>query len=171
MACPYSSSTIAPAPSPSTKPSRSLSQGRLAPAGSSLRVESARAEAKPPIASSVTVASAPPATITSASPRRIDLPASPMQCVEVVHAVTIAMFGPLAPSRIERLPAIMLMIVPGMKNGEMRRGPFFLSSSCIASMSGKPPMPEPKLTPMRSAFSGVTASPESRHACTPAAMP
>jgi hypothetical protein len=45
-----------------------LSHGRLAPAGSSLRVDSARAEAKPPIASSVTVASDPPAIMTSASP-------------------------------------------------------------------------------------------------------
>jgi hypothetical protein len=45
-----------------------LSQGRLALAGSSLRVDSARAEAKPPTASSVTTASAPPAIITSASP-------------------------------------------------------------------------------------------------------
>jgi hypothetical protein len=45
-----------------------LSHGRLAVAGSSLRVESARAEAKPPIASSLTTASEPPAIITSASP-------------------------------------------------------------------------------------------------------
>src|SRR2546430_1915894 len=51
FACSYSSSATAPAPSPSTKPSRSLSHGRLAAAGSSLRVESARAEAKPPTAS------------------------------------------------------------------------------------------------------------------------
>src|SRR5205085_1160649 len=50
FACSYSSSTTAPAPSPSTKPSRSLSQGRLAVAGSPLRVESARVEAKPPTA-------------------------------------------------------------------------------------------------------------------------
>ncbi len=109
--------------------------------------------------------------MTSASPWRIDFPASPMQCVEVVQAVTIARFGPLVPSRIERLPAIMLMMVPGMKNGEMRRGPLFFSSSCIASMSGRPPMPEPKLMPKRSAVSGVTAFAESCQACTPAAMP
>ena len=94
-----------------------------------------------------------------------------MQCVEVVQAVTIARFGPLVPSMIDRLPAIMLMMVPGMKNGEMRRGPFFSSSSCISSISGRPPMPEPKLMPKRSAVSGVTALPESFQACRPAAMP
>ena len=49
-----------------------------------------------------------------------------MQCVEVVQAVTIARFGPLAPISIDSSPAIMLMMVPGMKNGEMRRGPFLL---------------------------------------------
>ena len=94
-----------------------------------------------------------------------------MQCVEVVHAVTMARFGPLAPTSIDSRPAIMLMMLPGMKNGEMRRGPFCLSSSCIASISGIPPMPEPKLTPTRSPFSGVTCTPASRQACRPAAMP
>jgi 3-oxoacyl-[acyl-carrier-protein] synthase II len=45
-----------------------IAGGSEAVAGSSLRVESARAAAKPPIASSVTTASEPPAIITSASP-------------------------------------------------------------------------------------------------------
>jgi hypothetical protein len=57
-----------------TKPSRSLSQGRLAPSGSALRVDSARAAAKPPIASGQMVDSAPPAIITSASPYSIMRP-------------------------------------------------------------------------------------------------
>jgi len=117
-----------PEPSPSTKPSRSLSQGRLAVAGSSLRVESARAEAKPPTARIVTVDSVPPATITSASPYSISLPASPMQCADVVHAVTIARFGPFRPNMIDRFPDTMLMMVPGMKNGEILRGPPFWTS-------------------------------------------
>ena len=94
-----------------------------------------------------------------------------MQCVEVVQAVTIARFGPLAPSSIDSSPAVMLMMVPGMKNGEMRRGPVRSSSWCCASISGRPPMPEPKLTPMRSAFCGVTCRPRSRHACSAAARP
>jgi len=41
-----------------------------------------------------------------------------------VHAVHVARFGPRAPNRIETWPAARLMIVAGMKNGEMRRGPF-----------------------------------------------
>ena len=44
-------------------------------AGSSLRVDSARAAAKPPMPSGETVASAPPAIITSASPYSISRPA------------------------------------------------------------------------------------------------
>ena len=54
------------------RPARSrrapTSHGRLAVAGSSLRVDSARAAQKPPTPSGDTVASAPPAIITSASP-------------------------------------------------------------------------------------------------------
>src|SRR6185503_10496700 len=94
-----------------------------------------------------------------------------MQWVEVVHAVTMARFGPFAPTSIDSSPAVMLMMLPGMKKGEMRRGPFAFSSSCIDSISGRPPMPEPKLTPTRSAFCGVTSSAASRQACSPAAMP
>src|SRR5215469_15406251 len=47
-ACPSSSSSTAPPPSLSTKPSRSLSHGRLASFGASLRVESAFAWPKLP---------------------------------------------------------------------------------------------------------------------------
>ena len=49
-----------PAPSPITKPSRSLSNGREAFSGASLRVESARIEQKPPTPSGVIAASEPP---------------------------------------------------------------------------------------------------------------
>jgi hypothetical protein len=48
-----------------------MSHGRDAVAGSSLRADSARAEAKPPRPSGDTVDSAPPATITSASPHAV----------------------------------------------------------------------------------------------------
>ncbi len=57
-----------PAPSPSTKPSRSRSHGRLARCGSSLRSDSALTEQKPPSPSGVVAISPPPATIASASP-------------------------------------------------------------------------------------------------------
>ena len=104
LACSYSSMTSTPAPSDSTKPSRSRSHGRLALVGSSLRVDIARAEQKPPTAVPTVEYSAPPAIITSASPYWIMRIARPMLCVAVVHAVTQAMFGPLRPSMIERLP-------------------------------------------------------------------
>ena len=46
----------------------------------------------------------------------------------VVHADTTAKFGPLKPYMIETLPEIMLMIAPGIRNGEMRRGPRLTTS-------------------------------------------
>jgi hypothetical protein len=45
-----------------------------------------------------------------------------MACVEVVHAVTVARFGPVSLNWIEMWPEIMLMMLPGTKNGEMRFG-------------------------------------------------
>ena len=72
-----------------TKPSRSLSHGREALAGVSLKpVDSAREAQKPPMPSGHTAASAPPATITSASPHMMSRAASPMACTPVAQAVT-----------------------------------------------------------------------------------
>jgi hypothetical protein len=143
--------------------------------GSSLRVDSARIAAKPPTPSGETVASVPPATITSASPYSILRAASPMQCSPVVHAVTTERFGPLKPKRIDTWPATMLMIDAGTKNGVMRRGPRLASSAWVFSISGRPPMPEPMMQPMRVASSSSSASPvgrpASRTASWAAAMP
>ncbi len=61
-----------------TNPSRPASNGRDAPAGSSLRVDSAFIEQNPPTAASWMAASTPPAIITSASRRRIVSQASPI---------------------------------------------------------------------------------------------
>src|SRR5215218_4675693 len=165
-----SSSTRTPAPSPSTKPSRSRSNGRLERAGSSLRVESARMAAKPPMPIAQTAASDPPAIITSAAPRRMISEASPTACAEAVHAVHVAEFGPCAPKRIETCPDARLMIAEGMKNGEMRRGPPSSSALCSRSIVVKPPMPDAMNTPTRGAMSGVTFSPESSIANCDAAM-
>ena len=68
-------------------------------------------------------ASAPPATITSASPKMISRAASPIACAPVEQAVTTAWFGPFSPWRIDTWPETRLMMLPGMKNGLMRRGP------------------------------------------------
>ena len=66
------------APSPITKPSRSLSKGREAFSGSSFRNDRALRAQKPASPRGVTVASVPPVRITSASPYWIVLNANPM---------------------------------------------------------------------------------------------
>ena len=131
------------------KPSRSLSKGRLARSGSSLRVESARSAANPPTPIGVIAASEPPAIITSAASRLMISYASPMACAEAEHAVQVAEFGPLAPNRIETWPAARLMIAEGMKNGEILRGPPSSSALCSRSIVVNPPMPEAMNTPTR----------------------
>ena len=60
-----------PAPSPSTKPSLALSNGRDARSGSSFRVDMARITAKAAMFSGMIAASVPPASTTSARPERI----------------------------------------------------------------------------------------------------
>ena len=80
--------------------------------------------ANPPIARGVTTDSDPPAIIASASPRRMMFTASPIAWADVAHAVAVAVFGPLAPFRIDTRPEHMFTMRPGMKNGLMRRGPF-----------------------------------------------
>ena len=126
---------------------------------------------KPPMPSGQIVDSAPPATITSASPYSINRPAAPIECRPVVHAVTMARFGPRNPYWIDRFPEIMLMIDPGIMNGETRRGPRFSNSVWLSSIIGRPPMPDPITHPMRSRLESVTSMPLSLIACTEAAMP
>ncbi len=46
-----------------------------------------------------------------------------MEWALVVQAVAVAELGPLAPLRMETWPEARLMMVAGIKNGEMRRGP------------------------------------------------
>jgi len=65
--------------------------------GSSLRVDMAFIEQKPAMVSGTTMASEPPAIITSASPRWMILKESPMAWFPVAQAVTTEEFGPLAP--------------------------------------------------------------------------
>ena len=83
-----------------------------------------------------------------------------MECAEVVQAVAVASFGPLAPYLIETWPAARLMIDAGMKKGEILRGPPAIMAVCSRSMTSNPPMPEPMWTPIISLFSLVTCRPE-----------
>ena len=93
-----------PAPSPRTKPSRSLSNGRLALGGSSLRIDRARQATNPPRPIGVIAASAPPVTITSAWSHWIARKASPMAWAADAQAVATAVFGPIRPYSIEMVP-------------------------------------------------------------------
>ena len=118
-------------------------QGREAVAGSSLRVERARMDAKPATESGVTAASLPPQIITSASPRSRMRKASPMAWAPVVQAVEGVRLGPVAPYLIEICPAARLAMVALMKKGETRPGPEARSFACSRSMTSKAPIPLP----------------------------
>ena len=59
------------------------------------------------------------------------------------QAVQVAELGPVVPSRIETCPVARLLMLAGMKNGEILRGPLFRKFVCCASMVPNPPMPEP----------------------------
>src|SRR5688572_30170807 len=109
----YSSSTRMPAPSPSTKPSRSLSHGRDARVGSSLRVDIAFIEQKPPTDVGEEPRSAPPAIITPASPYWIMRIAMPIEWLAVAQADTAEKLGPLMPVSNDTCPGNMLMMVLG----------------------------------------------------------
>ena len=76
-------------------------RGGEARCGSSLRVESARMAANPPMPMGVMQASVPPQIMTSASPRWMRRKESPMECALVVQAVAVAELGPFAPVRME----------------------------------------------------------------------
>ena len=128
-ACASDSRTSRPAPSPSTKPSRPLSYGRLAAAGSSSRVDRAFIEANADIGSGWMQASAPPAMTMSARPRRIRSIAQLSASVPDAQALT----GVCAPPRAPSLRLIVAAPPFGMSIwivcGETRRAPFSRSTS------------------------------------------
>ena len=94
-------------------------------------------------------ASAPPATITSASPHWIRRIESPIAWAPVAQAVTTAWFGPLKPYLIDTWPEARLISALGMKNGETLRGPLRCNSTAVSAIALRPPMPEPIRTPVR----------------------
>ena len=70
-------------------------------------------EQKPPIEVGEEPRSAPPATITSASPCWIMRMATPMEWLEVAQADTAEKLGPLRPRMMLSWPGSMLMMVLG----------------------------------------------------------
>src|SRR3954469_6072262 len=164
MAWSARSSTSAPAPSPSTKPSRRLSHGREAFSGSSLRVDMARIEAKPAIGSGWMTASVPPATTTSARPDRMMSRPHDTASAPVAQALAIECTPALAPSSRPTYAAGPLGMSIGTVCGLTRRGPdCSRMSSCWSSVIA-PPIPVPKLTASRSASRPESARPASAHA-------
>ena len=99
--------------------------------------------ANPPIPIGVTAASVPPQIITSASPYWMMRKESPIEWALVMQAVAVAEFGPFAPVRMDTYPDARLIIVAGIKNGEMRLGPFSRRLRCSRSITSKPPIPLP----------------------------
>ena len=98
-------------------------------------------------------ASAPPATITSASPRRIISLASPMAWPPVAQADTVVKFGPVIPNWMAIWPAPMLGMPIGMRNGLIRSGPRRALIVKPSMSVPTPPSPVPRMTPVRSASS------------------
>ncbi len=87
--------------------------------------------------------SLPPAIMTSAMPFWMRRNESPIAWVPVAHAVQTAEFGPFAPVRMETCPEARLTIIPGIRNGLTRSGPFSRRIWCWRSKRFIPPIPEP----------------------------
>ena len=96
-------------------------------------------------------ASVPPASITSASRRRIVSHASPIAWPPVAQADTTAKFGPRAPLLIAIWPAPMFGMPIGMKNGLIRSGPRVALIVMLSLSVPTPPRPVPRMTPVSSA--------------------
>ncbi len=96
-------------------------------------------------------ASLPPVIITSARPDWMNRRASPIALAADAHAVATAEHGPWRPQRIETWPLPALTISLGIVNGLIRDGPRSMQIECWVSNSLSPPMPEPIITPDRSA--------------------
>src|SRR2546423_2527748 len=163
-ACSAVSRTTTPDPSPSTNPSRALSNGRDAASGSSLRVDIARIAANPAIGSGWMTASVPPATTMSARPARRMSSAHAIASAPVAQALVGACTPALAPSSNPTQAAGPWGISIGTVCGLTLRGPDASRMSSWLSSVTAPPMPLPTTTANRSPSTSVPASPASCHA-------
>ena len=78
---------------------------------------------KPAIPTSVTGASVPPQSMTSARPSRMASRPLPIAMFEAAHAVHSDDSGPFVPSSIETQAAPMFGMIAGIENGLTRSGP------------------------------------------------
>ncbi len=106
LACSRLSNTSIAPPSPYTKPFRLRSKGRQTPAP----LASAPILAVAAIASGVTLAPAPPANITSASPDRIIRRAVPIESFPLAQALLTVVLIPFAPNSSPTCEGTMLAL-------------------------------------------------------------
>ena len=134
-----------PAPSPTTNPSRSASNGRLARSGSSLRVESAFIAANPPTPMGVMAASDAAADHHFRVAALDDVGSeSPTACAEAEHAVAVAEFGPLRAVANGDVAGSQVDDRRGNeKRGDACRDRPADSLECSRSITSNPPMPDP----------------------------
>ena len=111
----------------------------FAVAGSSFLAERARAAQKPPTPSGETSGFRTAGNHDIRIPVLDDTRSFAHRVGPGVTAVTRAIFGPLKPNMIDRLPEIMLMIDPGTKNGETCARHPQRNGLLVRISRGKPP--------------------------------
>ena len=116
---------------------------------------------KPAMMTFSRLASVAPASITSASSRRIVSNASPMAWVPVAQADEIAMFGPVIPRWIAITPDAVSGRKYGRNIGATRSGPREASTRSCSMTRTTPPAAVPTTAPTRSASSSENSSPAS----------
>ena len=130
LACSSVSMTISAPPSPNTNPLRSLSNGRQAPAGSSLVVDSTiRICAKPAIGTASILVSTPPQIAMSASPSTMLRHAWAMPSEPDAQAETGVMTPALALRSSPTAAAAALGMYICTASGETARRPLARMSS------------------------------------------
>ena len=130
LACSSVSMTMSAPPSPKTKPLRSLSNGRQAPAGSSLVVDSTiRICANPTIGTASILVSTPPQIAMSASPSTMLRHATAMASLPEAHADTGVMTPALALRSRPTAAAAELGMYVCTASGETALTPFVRMAS------------------------------------------
>ena len=126
----------------------------------------------PAITVGTSAASAPPATIASARPRRMRSNAQPIASEPAAQAVAGAAVGPCMPLRRVTAATGEFVNASGIVNGLTRSAPRSRSASCASINVAAPPCAQPMLAPMRHPSSpNAPASASAFAAATAANMP
>ena len=119
----------------------------------------------------VSAASAPPVTMTSASPYWIVRREEPIEWLAEAQAEATPQLGPPSPNAMAMWPAAAFSIILGTKKGLVLVGPFSLKRVCCSWSSWRPPMPLATIAPQRKRSHFEKSIPESLTACLAAATP